>query len=412
MWIGSVPGQVGQPGGPAVIMRGMWPGGWSIGIALLVACGPVILPLPSRGGPAWLEVQSQHFTLWTDAPARRAHELMRELELRRQLLVTAMQHAPSEAGAFVIALGNSRETSEYLPENVIAVAWDARNPAGQPGILLAANNEDQDHVVSHELTHVISYGFLRNQPHWLAEGIATYFEMVDLESDQSSVQLGIPREDRAAALLAAPPLRAARLFACKELSCMDGRFYATSWALFSFLINQRFDQLGRYLQRLNELPDDRLAEAWAEAFPDLPPDRLDDELSEWLISGNAAFPRIAVAVRDVPTRERPLGDADALAARSLLDLHFKGVGPASITAAEALAIDRRNLLARLIDTEITHAIAPTDARATAAAYPDDWRAWRLVELAVKDRAEAEAARARVCALTGNGAPGCARGASP
>jgi hypothetical protein len=124
------------------------------------------------------------------------------------------------------------------------------------------------------------------------------------------------------------------------------------------------------------------------------------------------LPRIAVAVRDVPTRERPLGDADALAARSLLDLHFKGVGPASITAAEALAIDRRNLLARLIDTEITHAIAPADARATAAAYPDDWRAWRLVELAVKDRAEAEAARARVCALTGNGAPGCARGASP
>jgi hypothetical protein len=88
------------------------------------------------------------------------------------------------------------------------------------------------------------------------------------------------------------------------------------------------------------------------------------------------------------------------------------VGPADITAAEALAIDRTNLIARLINSELTHEIAPTDARATAAAYPDDWRAWRLVELAVKDQAEAEAARARVCALTGNDAPECPRAGAP
>ena len=113
-----------------------------------------------------------------------------------------------------------------------------------------------------------------------------------------------------------------------------------------------------------------------------------------------------VAVHEVPTRDRPLGDADALAARSLLDLHFKGVGPVHIAAEEALAIDRTNLVARLINTELTHEIAPDDARATAAAHPDDWRAWRLVEHAVKDRAEVEAALSRVCALTGNGAPEC------
>jgi hypothetical protein len=236
--------------------------------------------------------------------------------------------------------------------------------------------------------------------------------MVDLEFDERSVQIGIPRGDRSATLRESRPLAAARLFACEESRCMNGLFYATSWALFSFLLNQRFDQLGRYLQRLNELPDDKQAEAWAEAFADLPPDRLDDELSEWLISGQLALPRIAVAVHEVPTRERPLGDADALAARSLLNLHFKGVGPADITAAEALAIDRTNLIARLINSELTHEIAPTDARATAAAYPDDWRAWRLVELAVKDQAEAEAARARVCALTGNDAPECPRAGAP
>lgn len=376
-------------------------------MALLVACGPAIPPLPSRDGPVWLEVESEHFTLWTDASAERGHELMRELELRHQVLGTAMKHPLSNQRAFVIALRSSRETREYLPGEFIAVAWDARNPTSEPGILLAADSDDRDHVVSHELTHVISFGFLKNQPHWLAEGIATYFEMVDFELDKRSVQVGLPRHDRLTTLRELGPLAAARLFACKEPRCKDGQFYATSWALFSFLLNQRFDQLGRYLQRLNELPGDQQAEAWAEVFPDLPPDRLDDELSPSVIS-RFALPRIEVAMHEVPTRERPLGDADVLAARSLLDLRFKGVGPADVTSAEALAIDRTNLIARLINTELTHEISPDDARATAAAHPDDWRAWRLVEHAVTDRAEAEAARARVCALTANDAPECAR----
>jgi uncharacterized protein DUF1570 len=375
-------------------------------MAVMVACGPVIPPLPSRGGPSWLEVQSEHFTLWTDAPAKRGHELMHELELRRQLLVTAMSHAPSKVKAFAIALDGARETSEYLPGQAIAAAWSAQDPTRQPGILLAANSDDSEHVLSHELTHVISFGIVWNQPHWLAEGIATYFEMVDLDFDERSVQIGLPREDRAATLRELRPVSAARLFACQEPGCMDQRFYATSWALFSFLINQRYDQLGRYLQRLNELTDDHLADAWAEVFPDLPPDRLDDELSRWLISGKLRLPRFEVAVHEVATRDRPLGDGDVLAARSLLNFHFKGVGPAHVAAEEALAFDRTNVLARMINTELTHEISPDDARATAAAHPDDWRAWRLVEHAVKDRAEVEAALGRVCALTGNDAPEC------
>jgi Protein of unknown function (DUF1570) len=389
------------------MMRVMRTGCWSIGLALMVACGPVIPPLPAQGGPAWLELRSEHFTLWTDASAERGRELMHELETRRQLLMTAMNRAPSKARSFVIALRSVRETGVYLPGMAIAASWDARNPTGEPGILLATTSDDDQHVLSHELTHVISFGIIRNQPHWLAEGIATYFEMVDLDFNERSVQIGLPRDDRPATLRASPPVSAARLFACEESRCKEDRFYATSWALFSFVLNQRYDQLGRYLERLNELPDDKQADAWGEAFPDLSLDQLDDELSGWLRSGKLRLPRIDVTVHDVPVRESRLGDADVLAVRSLLNFKFKDVGAAHVAAEDALAIQRTNLLARLINTELTHEIAPTDARATAAAYPDDWRAWRLVELALKDQPEAEAARNRVCALTGNEAPGCA-----
>ena len=374
----------------------------------LVACGPAIPPLPSRGGPAWLEVTNEHFTLWTDATAERGRELMREMERRRQLVITAMNRAPSKARSFVIALRDSREVAGYIPQGFVAVAWDADNPTRQPGILLAANDDDREHTVTHELTHVISFAFIKNQPPWLAEGIATYFETADLESDKGAVQIGIPRHDRADLLRQEPPLRAATAFACQDHRCMDNRFYATSWALFSFLLNERNDQLGRYLGRLNEPSEDRRAKAWGEVFPDLPPDKLDDALHVWLRVGKIALPRIDVTVREIPTGERPLSDADALAARSLLEFKFKDETTAMRTLSEALMIDRTNLLARLIDAAHTHSIEPDDARATAVAHPDDWRAWRLLAFALKGSPEGYRAMGRACGLAGNEPPECER----
>ncbi|HEX7841949.1 MAG TPA: DUF1570 domain-containing protein [Kofleriaceae bacterium] len=388
-------------------------GRWSIVMVWLVACGPAIPPLPSRGGPAWLEVESEHVTLWTDAGAERGRELVGEIERRRQLVMTAMNHAPSKARSFVIALRSAHEVAAYIPKQFIGVAWDDQNPTSRPGILLAANDDDREHVVNHELTHVISFAIIKNQPHWLAEGIATYFEMADLESDKTSVQIGLPRDDRVSLFRQQPPLSAARLFACREARCLDDRFYATSWALFSFLLNERYDQLARYLQRLNELPASELpagahAKAWRAAFPDLTPDQLDDKLLAWLHAGKIRLPTIDVTVYDVPSRVRPLGDADALAARSLLSFQFKDEVTAMRTLSEALMIDRTNLLARLIEAAHTHSITPDDARATAAAHPDDWRAWRLLAFALKGDPESYRAMGRACALAGNEAPECDR----
>jgi hypothetical protein len=377
-------------------------------LAWLVACGPAIPPLPSRGGPAWLEVTSEHFTLWTDAPAERGRELVREMERRRRLVMTTMKHAPSKVRSFVIALRSAHEVAEYVPKQFVAVAWDAQNPTSQPGILLAADDDEREQVVNHELTHVISFGLIKNQPPWLAEGIATYFEMANFESGKTSVQIGIPRKDHAYTLQQQSQLRAATAFACEDFRCMDEPFYATSWALFSFLLNERHDQLGRYLGRLNDPSEDRRAKAWAEVFPDLPPDKLDDALRVWLRVGKIAFPRIDVTVHETPTRERPLSDADALAARSLLDFKFKDEATAMRTVSEALMIDRTNLLALLIDAANTHSIEPDDARATAAAHPDDWRAWRLLAFALKGSPEGHQAMRRACALAGNEAPECDR----
>ncbi|HEX4423025.1 MAG TPA: DUF1570 domain-containing protein [Kofleriaceae bacterium] len=379
------------------------------GFVWIAACSAVIRPLPSKGGPAWVELKTAHFTMWTDAPAERGRRLVREMERRRQVIMTAMNHAPSTSTAFVIALDSKREVDAYLPAEFAASAWPPDPPIYQPGILLAATGEDSNHAVSHELAHVISFAVIRNQPAWFAEGLATYFEMVDLDHGESSVQIGIPRDDRSTELRRSRPLPVATLFACTEPRCEDGRFYATSWLVFSYLLNEHFDQFSRYLQYLNEHPHGKPDEAWRAVFPALTPSELDATLLTWIRSGAVRLPHIEVTTQDFPSTERSLGDADVLAARSLLALGFKNDAAAVRTLSEAaLALDRTHLLARLVNIAVTQNIAPDDARATAAAHPDDWRAWRLVAFALSNTPEGAVAYERMCTLSGNAAAGCAQ----
>lgn len=406
-------------------------GCWVVVVVLgLVACAPAIPPLPSRGGPVWLEVKSEHVTLWTDASAERGRAIAREMERRRLVILGAMgQPASRGARVLVIAVRNRAERAVYIPLNYDGMAWGSSNLTGQPGLLIAADDPNSERIVNHEMAHVTSFEMIANQPRWLAEGIASYFDMIDLFSDDTTVEVGRPRDDYGQMLRRAPPLPAADLFECADYKCSDRLFYATSWAVVSFLINERYDQFMSYLQRLNALPHDgparpwyeairessrerwrgRQAQAWHEAFPDLPPDRLTRELGEWLITGKLRLPHIQATLPPFSVSERTLGDAEVLAVRSWLRLHFTGDGAAARGDAEAaLALDRTNVLARLIEAAFTHAIAPEDARATAAAHPDDWRALRLVELALHGTAEGNAAHDRLCAMAGGAPAECPR----
>jgi hypothetical protein len=413
--------------------------GWVFVVLSMVACAPAVPLLPSQGGPTWYEIKSEHFRLWTDDSIERGQKLVRDLERRREVIASAMGNAASRAMAFVISLRSTRERAVYMPLEFVGMAWGPRNPTGQPGILLNADYKDRDHIVSHELAHVVSLGWFANLPPWLNEGIATYFEMVDVDTDDTSVKIGIPRSDRGDVLRGRLLLTVPELFACREERCTDNVFYAASWAVFTLLLNEHYDQLARYLRRLNEVRFDAPAvrwdgeaselppeqagaarkraredwereqtAAWRDAFPDLPPEKLDAELAEWLRTGKVRVPRIDVTVREVRTAVRKLGDADALAARSWLRYRYTDDNAAALRDAEAaLAVDRTNVLARIVATTLTHEITLEDARATAEAHPDDWRALRLVRRASPTGPEADQTLTRLCAMAGGAAPECA-----
>jgi hypothetical protein len=381
---------------------------WSIILVLVMACGGAIR-VPS-GGRSWTEVSSEHFVMWTDDSAARGRELLEQFERRRQIMVTALSDPPSKAKTFVVALRHEGEVDPFLSPLFRAAAWSASNPVRQPGILLATNHQGQEDVVNHELAHVVSFGIIKHQPGWIAEGLATFFETAALQSDNTFADIGYPRHDRMLVLGRRGLPSIADLFECKKSHCKDERYYAMCWALFSFLVNQYPTQLAQYLQRLNESSQEGVAaELWRASFPDLPPEKLDRELFSWLYIGEYRPIRVKLKMPRFSVTARALADADVLALRGFLHLWLKGDQVTAGKDAEAaVALDRTNVLARLIQDALERPITADDALATTAAHPDDYRAWLLLERVLRGSPEANAALTRACSLAASVVSECDR----
>jgi hypothetical protein len=372
-------------------------------LLVVAACRhvPAVPPLPSEGGPLWVELVSPHFTLWTDAGAERGRALLLDMERHRAVVLgVGFDRARPPGRSFVVALRDADEIGAYMPPPFAAYAWGAGRPVLEPMILLSADAvDDATHVVAHELTHVISFGMIRNQPRWFAEGLASFFASVEIDGATGRGTVGGEPPHLIRRLRERPPQRIATLFACDRDACMDHMFYATAWALFAYLENVRPADLLRYAARLDELPEDEVARAWTDVFPDLTPDRLDAALRYWIASGDHEVWRFTVKLDPPAVRQRVLGDADVHAVRALLRFRFDRADPrAREGLAAALAADPTHVLANLVAAELGPRLSPEVAQRIADAHPDDWRAWWLVVLARNGTPEAGDARDRVCAL--------------
>jgi hypothetical protein len=368
-------------------------------VIAVVGCACHAIPdVPSQGGPAWIELTSDHFTVWTDASADEGRELVKTMEHLRQIVFGVSVFNPtSNARGFVIALRHQREVDAYLPKQFIALAWSP-DVLAQPGILLSIDGLDHDRrVVTHELTHVISFNALTRQPRWFAEGLAGYFETLQLDEDTGSFELGAPLQANLKLLRRDGLMPVDALFACVAKTCMDNQFYATAWALFAYLTNKHPTELLRYVERLAVLPANQQGAAWAETFPELTPARLDPELANWVRFGEIKVSSFKVKLKAWPTTERRLGDGDVYAARALMRDLYHGNDPNRPDLEAALKVDPTNIVAHMLALAHDHAITPEVARAVAAAHPDDWRAWWLVNRAVQGE-EQQAALAKACAL--------------
>ena len=379
-------------------------------VVALVACRGAALPkLPSQGGPAWIEVQSEHFTVWSDAPRARILKLVREMEhLRQVVLGVGFAGTRLDDRSFVIALRDEEEVGVFVPEQFVAFAFYG-GALRQSGIVMPADSSTS-HIITHELVHVIAFNVIRHQPRWFAEGLAGFFETVNVDPDTSKGDVGQPNKNIVIRLRMTPPTPVAKMFACNAYACMDEMFYATAWAMFSFLANTYPNELIEFARRIDELPEGRWMQAWTESFPKLAPSELDHQIRKWLAYGKHTVWKFDVELKQWPVTERVLRDADVHAARALLRERFRNVGdPKPPELAAALAADPTHLIANLVNAEYDKAIDLALAKRIAEAHPKDWRAWWLVALGANWKGDdARAAWERACALPGSPADWCKR----
>ncbi len=383
----------------------------------VMACGAAVPPVPGKGGPAWTELTSEHFTVWTDAEPARARELVRVMEHLRQVVVgVAFPSLPAAGRMLAIALRDDAELTAFSgTEEPRAYAAPAHAPLWQPLIVLSAfsNGSRGDLTVAHELTHAISFAIVHDQPRWLAEGMAQFFETVALDPARTTADVGVAPSNRGQPQQMAHLVPVTSLFEWKTMSAHEGPQYSSAWALFTFLINRHSSELLHYMQLLQQAGKSRaettLADAtrmWNEAFPSLPLGDVDLELRQWLLSGSHIVLHFNVEPRPWPIAERALGDADAYAIRALLRFGIARKEQARADASAARAAEPTNVLASLVTAVYDRKIPTLDeARAAAAAHPADWRAWLLELLAIEgargDAAEGETARGKACSLIGH-----------
>jgi hypothetical protein len=312
----------------------------SIAIAVAsVACGAAVPPVPGKGGPAWLELTTEHFVVWTDAGEPRGRELVQDIERLRQVVVgTAFPHASAMSKSFVIALRDDAETDAFVPGDFAALASPPNgNLLAQPVIVLSAssNVESADRIAAHELVHAISHAVIPVQPRWFAEGMAKFYETVDLSDDAADLGRAPDYRGQPLVIHHFEPVR--QMLACRTLACSDIAFYATAWALYTFLANAQPDRLARYQAALVETRDGD--QAWQQAFGDTTPNQIDQDMRQWLTTGKHQVLHFKVAFQTAAIAMRPLHDADVYAARAFMRYEFLGDrehARADLAAAEAL----------------------------------------------------------------------------
>ncbi len=318
-------------------------------LVLLAACGAAVPPVPGRGGPAWLELTSEHFVVWTDAGEPRARTLVREIEHLRQVVVgTAFRGAEGSMKTFVIALRDDDERSAFVPGEFSALASPPDgNLLKLPVIVLSAssNLEASDRIEAHELVHAISHAIIRKQPRWFAEGIAKFYETVEIGDGTADVGRAPTNRGEPLVIHHLEPL--AKVFECASLQCTDYAFYATVWALFTYLTNAHPEQLARYEAVLAETGDDERARQ--EAFAGVSLEQLETEMKDWLAHGSHRVLHFRVQLQEPHVAVRTLGDADVYAVRAFMTYEFIGdLERVRRDLAAAQAIDPSNALAKTV----------------------------------------------------------------
>jgi len=225
----------------------------------------------------WNRIQTAHFTLFSDAPERRARSIAEDMEHFRAVLSIFHSNLvidpPRPTFVFIF-----KSDADFLPYKVRKNGQPV-SVAGQFAAFDDANyvaiesvwGQDASHIIYHEFLHQFVTANLPNVPVWFNEGIAEYYST--FEGDEKSVKVGRPVPDHVAFLGSHPMMPLKHLFEVDhdspEYNEADRMsiFYAESWAVVHYLLNGNAElrpKVGPFLDSLNE--GKGLEEAFRDSF--------------------------------------------------------------------------------------------------------------------------------------------------
>src|SRR5215813_13208717 len=166
--------------------------------SLLLLFLSTTLAIPATS-PTWLEIQSPHFTLVTNANSKQGVRILDQFERMRWIFQTLFPSADVDPAApiTVIAVKNKKdfaalEPEAYLAKGQMSLAGIFLNTQDKNYILLRldAEGEHPYSTIYHEYTHVQLSKDSDWLPLWLNEGLAEFFQNTEIHDKE--VQLGEP----------------------------------------------------------------------------------------------------------------------------------------------------------------------------------------------------------------------------
>jgi hypothetical protein len=145
------------------------------------------------GEPQWVEIQSPHFSVLTDAGDRRGRDAALRFEQMRAVFGTLMTRAKVNIPVplQIVAFRNSKELRQVAPifkGKATEVSGLFQGGADRSFIMLDMSADNPWNVVFHEYAHLLMNGNTEaaTDP-WFEEGFAEYFSSIDVDGKQAKV---------------------------------------------------------------------------------------------------------------------------------------------------------------------------------------------------------------------------------
>ena len=153
----------------------------------VVSCRTPALVPPEEGGHPWSELRSPRFVLYTNLSPAKGEVLIQEFERTSAALRQLAFRYPTEPRepTVIISFRSQKGYREVAPEGAAAFFRPSSDPK-VPTIFLEGEVTDSARsVIQHEFTHRLLNFYVPGAPLWLHEGLAGYFETLDVKSGKA-----------------------------------------------------------------------------------------------------------------------------------------------------------------------------------------------------------------------------------